>query len=63
MPDEIDDTTAAEFGHALIRWLVDDDPAGVARFVPDLDATTVDDARAARVGNVLVDLLRHLNVA
>ena len=39
MPDEIDDTTAAEIGHALIRWLVDDDPAGVARFVPDLDAS------------------------
>jgi hypothetical protein len=63
MSDEIDDTTAAELGHALIRWLVDDDPAGVGRFAPDLDASIVDDARAARVGNVLVDLLQHLNVA
>ncbi len=63
MPDEIDDTTAAEIGHALIRWLVDDDPAGVARFVPDLDPSVVDDARAARIGNVLVDLLQHLTVA
>jgi hypothetical protein len=63
MPDEIDDTTAAELGHALIRWLVDEDPAGVAQFAPDLDASVVDDARAARIGNVLVDLLQHLHVA
>jgi hypothetical protein len=63
MPDEIDDTTAAELGHALIRWLVDEDPAGVAHFAPDLDPSIVDDARAARIGNVLVDLLQHLNVA
>jgi hypothetical protein len=63
MPDELDDTTAAEIGHALLRWLVDDDPAGLARFVPDLDPGVVDDARAARIGNVLVDLLQHLNVA
>jgi hypothetical protein len=63
MADEIDDTTAAELGHALIRWLVDEDPAGVAQFAPDLDASAVDDARAARIGNVLVDLLQHLNVA
>jgi hypothetical protein len=63
MPEELDDTTAAEVGHALIRWLVDDDPAGVARFVPDLDIGVVDDARAARIGTVVVDLLQHLNVA
>jgi hypothetical protein len=63
MPDELDDTTAAEIGHALLRWLVDEDPAGLARFVPDLDPGVVDDARAARIGNVLVDLLQHLNVA
>ena len=61
MAEEIDDTTAAEVGHALIRWLVDDDPAGVARFVPGLGP--VDDARAARVGQAVVDLLRHLDVA
>ena len=63
MSDAIDDTTAAELGHALVRWLVDEDPAGVTRLAPDLDASIVDDARAARIGNVLVDLLQHLNVA
>lgn len=63
MPDQLDDTTAAEIGHALLRWIVDNDPAGLARFVPDLDPGVVDDARAARIGNVLVDLLQHLNVA
>ncbi|MFI5313645.1 MAG: hypothetical protein ACHQ06_05770 [Candidatus Dormibacteria bacterium] len=63
MPDELDDTTAAEVGHALMRWLVNEDPAGVARFVPDLDPGVVDDARAARIGTVLVDLLQRLNVA
>jgi hypothetical protein len=63
MPDELDHTTAAEVGHALLRWLIDEDPAGVARFVPDLDAAAVDDARAARVGRTLVDLLQHMDVA
>jgi len=61
MADEFDDTTAAEVGHALIRWLTDEDPAGAARFVPDLGP--VDDARAARVGRSLVELLQHLDVA
>ena len=63
MADELDDTTAAEIGHALVRWIVDEDPAGVARFAPGIDPGTVDDARAARVGSVLVDLLQHLDVA
>lgn len=63
MAEELDDTTAAEIGHALIRWLVDDDPAGVGRFAPTLDPSVVDDARAARMGNVLVDLLQHLDTA
>lgn len=63
MPDELDDTTAAEIGHALMRWLVDEDPAGVARFAPDIDLAVVDDARAARIGNVVVDLLQHLEIA
>jgi hypothetical protein len=35
----------------------------VGQFAPDLDPSIVDDARAARIGNVLVDLLQHLNVA
>jgi hypothetical protein len=62
MPEEIDDTTAAELGHALVRWLIDEDPAGIARFVPDLDASAVDDARAARLAHALVDLLQRLAV-
>ncbi len=61
MPEEVDDTTAAEVGHALIRWFTDEDPAGVARFVPGL--APVDDARAARVGRAVVGLLQQLDVA
>lgn len=61
MPEEIDDTTAAEVGHALIRWLTNEDPAGVGRLLPDLGP--VDDARAARVGHAVVELLQHLDVA
>ena len=63
MPEELDDTTAAEAGHFLLRWVVDVDPAGVTRFVPDLDPRTVDDARAARIGHLLVDLLQQIDVA
>jgi hypothetical protein len=62
MPEDIDDTTAAELGHALVRWLIDEDPAGVARLVPDLDARKVDDARAARLAHDLVDLLQRIEV-
>jgi hypothetical protein len=61
MPEELDDTTAALVGHALVRWLVDEDPASVARFVPDLDPTEVDDAKAARIAHTLVELLRHFS--
>ena len=63
MTEELDDTTATEIGHALVRWLVDTDPAGVARFVPTLAAGSIDDARAGRVGHDLVALLQHLSVA
>ncbi|HEV3124345.1 MAG TPA: hypothetical protein VG266_07200 [Candidatus Dormibacteraeota bacterium] len=63
MPKALDDTTAAQVGHAFVRWVVNDDPAGVAGFVPDLDVTEVDDAKAARLGHALVDLLEHLGVA
>jgi hypothetical protein len=59
---ELDDTTAAEIGHALLRWVIDDDPGEVGRFVRDLDASTVDDARAARIGHALVDVLQSVNV-
>jgi hypothetical protein len=61
VPEELDDTTAAEVGHALIRWLTDEDPAGVARFLPELGP--VDDPRAARVGHAVVALLGQLDVA
>lgn len=61
MAEELDDTTAAEVGHALIRWLIDEDPGGVARFVTDL--APVDDARATRIGHSLVGLLQRIDVA
>jgi len=59
--EELDDTTAAEVGHALVRWLVDEDPANVGRFLPDLGP--VDDARGARIGHAVVELLQHIDVA
>lgn len=59
---ELDDTTAAQIGHALLRWVIDEDPGEVARYVPDLDVTNVDDARAARIGHSLVDVLQGVNV-
>jgi len=62
MPQELDDTTAAEIGHALLRWVIDEDPGEVARFAQDLDAAGVDDSRAARIGHALVDLLERVNV-
>jgi hypothetical protein len=62
MPDALDDTTAAEIGHALVRWLVDEDPAGLARYVPDLDPSALDDAKAARIGQTIVDLLQRFAV-
>jgi hypothetical protein len=62
MAEELDDTTAAEIGHALVRYLVDEDPGGVARYVPDLDPTVVDDAKAARIAHTLVELLRNFSL-
>ncbi len=41
--DALSTEKAAEFGHAFIRWLTDEDPAGVARLFPDLDPHGVDD--------------------
>ncbi|HVS42933.1 MAG TPA: hypothetical protein VMU20_11750 [Candidatus Dormibacteraeota bacterium] len=63
MADVLDDFTAAEIGHALVRYLVDEDPAGVGRFIPDLDPAAVDDAKAARIAHSLVELLRNVGVA
>jgi len=62
MPEELDDTTAAEVGHALVRWLIDEDPSNVARFLPNLDASLVDDDRASRLGQTVVALLQRLEV-
>jgi hypothetical protein len=63
MPTELDDTTAALIGRALLRWLIDEDPANVGRFVPDLDMSMLDDAKAARIGHTIVDLLSGFAVA
>jgi hypothetical protein len=63
MPTELDDTTAALIGRALLRWLIDEDPANVGRFVPELDMSMLDDAKAARIGHTVVDLLNRFAVA
>ena len=63
MGSELDDTTAAEVGHAFVRWITDEDPGGVGRFAPQTDPSSIDDARAARVGHSLVDLLQRLDIA
>jgi hypothetical protein len=56
--EDLTDEKASEFGHALIRWLTDEDPAGVARFFPDLDPHAVNDTAASAIGRgVLEDLL------
>ena len=56
--DELTDQQAAAFGHAFLRWVVDEDPAAVAHFYPDLDPHRIDDAEAADLGrSVLEDLL------
>ena len=49
---------AAEFGHTFIRWLTDEDPAGVAHFFPFLDPHAVNDREASEIGRaVLEDLI------
>jgi hypothetical protein len=56
--EELTDLQAAEFGHAFIRWLIDEDPAAVAHFFPDLDPHAIKDAEAGEMGRaVLEDLL------
>ena len=55
---DLTDEQAAAFGHAFLRWITDDDPAGIAHFFPDLDPHRLDDAEAADVGrSVLEDLV------
>ena len=56
--DDLTDEKATEFGRTFIRWLTDEDPAGVARFFPQLDPHAIDDAAASDIGrSVLEDLL------
>jgi hypothetical protein len=56
--EELTDEKAAEFGRTFIRWLTDEDPAGVARFFPDLDPHAIDDSEASEIGRaVLEDLV------
>jgi hypothetical protein len=56
--DDLNDEKATEFGRAFIRWLVDEDPAGVARFFPSLDPHAIVDSEASEIGRfVLEDLL------
>ncbi|MFZ0128237.1 MAG: hypothetical protein WB808_05235 [Candidatus Dormiibacterota bacterium] len=56
--EELTDLQAAEFGHAFIRWLINEDPAEVAHFFPDLDPHAVKDKDAAEIGRaVLEDLI------
>ena len=61
--DDLDETTAAEAGHAFIRWAINTDPGGIGRFLPELEAQDVDDAKAARVGRTIVEVLEKLDVA
>ncbi len=53
--DELTDEKAAEFGRTFIRWLTDEDPAGVARFFPDLDPHAVDDPGASDLGRAVLE--------
>lgn len=62
MPQEPDDTTATELGHALLRWLVNEDPGGVANFLPGFVPSEIDDAKAMRLGYAVLDLLQRVDV-
>lgn len=63
MPEDLDDQTAAAVGHALVRWLIDEDPGGIGNFLPDFVASNIDDAKAARIGSTVIELLQGINVA
>ena len=63
MPQEPDDVTATELGHALIRWVVDEDPGGAANFLPDFIPADVDDEKAKRLGYSVLELLQRIDVA
>jgi hypothetical protein len=53
--EDLGDEKSAEFGHAFIRWLTDEDPAGVARFFPDLDPHAIVDADASDLGRAVLE--------
>jgi len=56
--DDLTDEQAAAFGHAFVRWLTDEDPAGVAAFFPQLDPHAMTDVTAAELGRgVLEDVV------
>jgi hypothetical protein len=56
--DELTDEKAAEFGHAFVRWLTDEDPAETAHFFADLNPQEIKDPEASEIGRaVLEDLL------
>jgi hypothetical protein len=56
--EELTDLQAAEFGHAFIRWLINEDPAEVAHFFSDLDPHAIKDQEATELGRaVLEDLI------
>lgn len=52
---DLSEEQATEFGHALVRWVTDDDPAGVARLLAGLDPQTTDDDRAAAIGRAVIE--------
>jgi hypothetical protein len=56
--DDLTDEQAAAFGHAFVRWLIDEDPARVATFFPKLNPHMVTDVTAADLGRgVLEDVV------
>jgi|HubBroStandDraft_4_1064222.scaffolds.fasta_scaffold724051_2 hypothetical protein len=62
--DELTDEKAAEFGHAFVRWLTDEDPAETAHFFPDLNPQEIKDHEASEIGRaVLEDLLAERYIA
>ena len=52
---DLTDEQAAAFGHAFVRWLTDEDPAGVAHFFASLDPHTVTDVTAADLGRAVLE--------
>jgi hypothetical protein len=53
--EDLTDEKAADFGRTLVRWLTDEDPAGVARFFPDLDPHAVTNSDASDIGRAVLE--------